>query len=336
MSRPRVLALVLAVACRSHSDAGQVTSGASAVAGTPASDIWHKDPCQLLSRHDAEIAIGPLLHDPYRADDDHITADSAGGVCLYRAADGHSVEVSATWLDGKTKIKMYTQGLLPMVLADDKGKADTLSDVWDEAAVQIGTLYALKADTLVEINYAASGLSLIGATKLAEAAIGRLGKPLAYNGAAATHGVPGPLVTPRDPCSALTRAEVERVLGRLTADPASAHDHCTYATAAGLVRLDIEWTNGFRQLFEDRGAERNAASLVTKQFQPMLAPNGTAAAVPSHDSASVPDTVTGPWTDSHRSGRLEVVKKDVYMRLYLEQIRTDQAIALLTMAMSKI
>jgi hypothetical protein len=310
----------------------------------PATDLFSKDPCQLVTRAEVEAFIGPLIHDPYRGGDDHITADSTGDVCLYRAVDGRSVEVSVVWLDGKTKIKEYTDGLLSKLNVNlaDKGKADTLSDVWDEAAVQESSLYALKADTLIQIDYEAAMMPLGNAAKLAEDAIGRLGHPLAYSGGRATIGAPGPLVAARDPCTVLTKSEVEAVLGPLKADPVSDGNSCQYQTATRNASLWVSWTGGFRSLAGGRGAQANASALLGKQFmnpedmKKALAGRAKYYQKAGADNLDLDTTVAGPWTDSRRTQDMEVVKKDVDMKMSLTQVTVAQATALLTTAMNKI
>lgn len=153
-------------------DAGTPAASATASAGTPAppppDDIFHKDPCRYVSQAETEAYLGPLLHAPYRGTDDLITPDSNGRFCLYRAKDGRSIDVSANWIDGQSQIKKLTTGFLASLSVNDKGKTDTLSDVWDQATIKDGSLFALKGDTLFEIGYGASKAGLAGATKLAE------------------------------------------------------------------------------------------------------------------------------------------------------------------------
>jgi hypothetical protein len=272
---PFAFLLVAAFRCHGDSKSGTPTNGAAATSGSPGAsasnaasaalppdDIFHKDPCRYVSQAETEAYLGPLLHTPYRGTDDRITADSNGRFCLYRGKDGRSIVVSAEWLDGAKEMKQYTQGFLSKIFVDDKGKTDTLSDVWDEAAIRDGTLFALKADTMFAIAYGASKADLVGATKLAEDAIGRLGKPLAYNGATAAAGVPGPLVAARDACTVLTRKEVEAVMGPLTADPTSEGTVCHYPTSLGMINLTVAWTGGFQAIFSDRGAMNNAHAMI--------------------------------------------------------------------------
>jgi hypothetical protein len=330
-------------------DAGTTPAGATASAGTPAppppDDIFHKDPCRYVSQAETEAYLGPLLHAPYRGTDDLITPDSNGRFCVYRAKDGRSIDVSANWIDGQSQIKKLTEGFLNSLFVNDKGKTDTLSDVWDQATIRDGSLFALKGDTLFEIGYGASKAGLVGATKLAEDAIGRLGKPLAYNGAAATGGVPGPLVKPRDPCTLVTRAEFEAIMGPLTADPTSDGTSCTYPAASGTVVLRVGWTNGYRQLFSQRGAALNAHAMTNQQFFNLdsgikdLRAGMAKKAAPGTTLPSANDTVvSGPWDDSRQSGlegTTAVVKLDVIMELPLIR-KPGAAVALLTTAMNKI
>src|SRR5580658_374838 len=141
---PVALLLVTAYQCHGDAkksapatDAGTTPTGATASAGTPAppppDDIFHKDPCRYISQAETETYLGPLLHVPYRSANDLITPDSNGRFCIFRAKDGRSIDVSANWIDGQSQIKQFTQGFLSSIFVDDKGKTDTLSDVWDQA-----------------------------------------------------------------------------------------------------------------------------------------------------------------------------------------------------------
>jgi hypothetical protein len=364
MARLSVLVLLLLAACQAQHDASSSSttttdsaSIAAAVAATPSAalptdDIWHKDPCDYVSQAEAEVYLGPLLHAPYRGKDDHIAADSSGNVCVYRGKDGHNIGITVQWMDGKSEIKQYTgASFLNKFFVDDNGKTDTLSDAWDQAALRVGTLFALKGDTLFSIDFSGSNAGLPGATKLAEAAIGRLGKPLAYNSVAATRDAPGPLVAPRDPCTALTRADVEAVMGPLSADPHSEDGGaCHYPTANGDVVLQVAWTNGFRALFTDRAAAHNAHSITNQQYfnmdsafatmQKGMAKRGMTKQLHGvRGPAATDTTLDGPWTDSRLAGidgTLEVVKKDVLMQLPFMPQKPEAPRALLTAAMNKI
>lgn len=349
---------MLVASCKSNGDANGTTTSAGTTASAgpaatytiPPDDIFHKDPCRYVSQAEAEVYLGPLIHAPYRVGEDHVTGDSTASSCIYRAADGRSIEVSALWMNGKDELKQYTSGFLSKFFVDDKGKTDTLSDVWDQAAIRTGTLYALKGDTLFEIDYGSVKAGLPAAAKLAEDAIGRLGKPLAYNGGAATVGAPGALVTPRDPCTVLTRAEVEAVVGGpMTADPtADGNTACHYPFAGGTLVLHVGWTNGYRSLFESRSAMKNAHTMTNQQFFNMDSAfaamhNSKTLAKMNKNGVRLPtandSTVTGPWADSRVDafdGSVSVVKKDVVMTLPLIEGKLDKAVALLTTAMNKI
>jgi hypothetical protein len=347
-------ALFVLSACQTHHDssssAATVSSAATAAppATLPPDDIFHKDPCRYVSQSETEQYLGALLHAPYRGTDDHITADSTGTSCIYRGKDGHSIDVTIIWMDGKSEIKPYTSGMLNQFFVDDKGKTDTLSDVWDEAAIRDGVLYALKADTLFEIDYGGSTAGLQGAAKLAEAAINRLGKPLAYNGAAAVAGVPGPLVAPRDPCTLLTTTDLQPVMGAQTAAPHGDESSCTWSTSGGPVVMQVRWINGFRGLFSDRAAALNAHAMTNQQFFNMDSAFAKIRAdkrmaklmKPGAPAPRATDTtIAGPWTDSRVGGvdgSMTVVKKDVSMQLQFMPYKPTAQLPLLTAAMNKI
>src|SRR5438105_2452451 len=64
-----------------------------------------RDPCILVSRHEAEQFLGRLAADPYRIDEEGKPTGS-GKNCLYIAADGRSIVVSPLYSGGKAAMKI--------------------------------------------------------------------------------------------------------------------------------------------------------------------------------------------------------------------------------------
>ena len=232
------------------------------------------DPCTLVSRAEAEQLLGPLRHDPYRT----VSGSSRqpapnGSACIYEAQSGRRIIIEPTWTDGKMAMGMVAMGgrLVEQAIPTDTGQADTLEGRWDELRMLPGdNLYARKGEQMVAIDYLGSGIGLGGAAHLAHVALGRFGHPLAYNGTAAARTAPGPLVTPRDPCTLVDRAEVETIIGRLAGDPVAdaGQTACTYtlAQSRGLggrqVALQVQWRDGFAALEGSRQTMQTVASQV--------------------------------------------------------------------------
>lgn len=333
--------------------------GRSLAAGRWRAGDGDHDPCTLVTRHEAEVYLGSLIHDPYRTNPaTGLRAVADGETCLYRARDGHSIEIRPQWAEGQTTMAMYgnTQDLMNSVLQDEGSQLDTLGGDWDEMRWIIGDLFVLKGDTIVEVDVKASNAGAAGAADLARHAVARLQKPLVYNGAAAGRTAPGPLVEPRDPCSVLSRKEVELIVGPLTSSPVSGTGKCTYpvvprATGARSIDLLILWSGGFGRMFQEHwaggqavaGLRGRATSLeagtpgVQKAVDQLNEVLGRRSARDKIKLEADTAAIVGPWVEARIvSGvTFTAVKKDVYMEIDLRTLPLDQARALVGAAMAK-
>jgi hypothetical protein len=320
------------------------------------------DPCALVSRAEAEQVLGPLRHDPYRADGSG-KPEPDGSVCRFETQSGRHFGMDVSFdgaLIGMRAIGLGAQIASP-VFGSDSAKLAALGGHWDEARLLPGHLMARKGDAMVDMDYFGSRAGLSGAARLADIALSRIGSPLPYDGAAAARTVPGPLVTPRDPCTLVDRGDVEAILGKLTGDPVPDPDQggCTYTLAAtrGLggqvVRLAVQWRDGFMALENARssaalvqqhvgGVPAGAAAdtgfgKFMQQVQGALRSQGIGTQM--GEAGVVTDTaVAGPWDEASLIAGVEfsAVKKDVLMSLDLRTIPYDQARALIATAMQRL
>ncbi len=215
------------------------------------------DPCVLVSRAEAEVVLGKLAGDPYRARDDG-TADPGGASCFYRGVSGHSFTVHPEYTGGKQIMKMMSTmgGLANQAMKDHSHEADLVEGDWDDQRWSPpGKLSALKGDALIEVDVAGvAGGNANTAGKLANIAVKRLGKPLSYDGAAAARKPPPPLVAPRDPCSLVPAAEAKTILPTLNGAPRATRNGCLYPLAKngpldpGDLSLGVSWSGGFVQM----------------------------------------------------------------------------------------
>ncbi|HXF95777.1 MAG TPA: hypothetical protein VNI61_06700, partial [Gemmatimonadales bacterium] len=103
----------------------------------------------------------------------------------------------------------------------------------------------------------------------------RFAHPLPYDGAAAARRAPGPLVSPRDPCSLVSAAEAAAILGPLEGAPRTTGKGCAFPVRGPTIRtpfgtlaapgsnevvLNVTWSQGFKALYE----ARQSASLVKR------------------------------------------------------------------------
>jgi hypothetical protein len=317
------------------------------------------DPCALVSRAEVEQLMGALRHDPYRANGDG-TPSPGSHSCRYEAQTGRHLAMEVSFDGARMGMRAIGLGaaIASPVLGSDSAQIAALHGHWEEARLLAGHLMARTGDAMVDLDYVGSGTGLTGAARIADIALSRLGSPLPYDGAAAGRDVSGPLVAPRDPCTLVSRADVEAILGKLAADPASDADQggCTYTLAASrglggqVVRLDVQWRDGFAAIANarstaalvqqrvgggvpaGRGADSGFGSFM-RQVQGVMRSQGIGAQM--GDSGLVSDSaVAGPWDEaSLMSGiAFSAVKRDVMLSMDLRTVPYDQARALIAKA----
>ncbi len=321
------------------------------------------DPCTLLSRTEAEQVLGPLRHDPYRADGSGAPAPD-GSSCRYETQTGRHLSMEVSF-DG-ARIGMRAIGLgaqiASPVFGSDSAQLGAVRGHWDEAHLMPGHLMARKGDAMVDMDYMGSRAGLPGAARLADLALDRIGSPLPYDGAAAARSAPGPLVAPRDPCTLVARGDVEAIIGKLASDPTPDSDQggCTYTLAGnrGLggqeVRLEVQWTGGFAALEMSRstaaivqqhvgggvpagaGADSQFGRFM-QQVQGALRSQGIGTQM-SQSGVATDTAVAGPWDEASLVAGVgfSAVKEDVIMSLDLRTIPYDQAKALIAKAMQRL
>ncbi len=333
---------LLLTACGRH--APSVTAGAARGASEPES-TGDMDPCSLLEPKEVEAALGaPLAAPPFRAADAGPAED--GGQCAYEDAHFHRIVVDVTWEGATFAWKMLgniqsminqgpTKGMLH--LADGSDIAGT----WDEARVERCCAFAtLLGDQGVTIDAAGSNVAIGAAAKLADAALRRLGKPLAIDGNAGVRAArdfeAAHRPKPRDPCSLVTRAEAEALLGRLIAEPKAHGSACDYELPPQGIRqvyeLHIDWSGGFAQFHENnallagftRGMTANVSGAGRGEIEQLL--EGTEAPVGPE-----------PWEAAHASiTGIAAVKDDVMMSIDTRGVKAANAARLLQKAMSRL
>lgn len=359
------LVVLFLVACSKEQQArlAQMASqGASVSAG------GGEDPCTLVSRAEAERLLGPLRHDPFRVNSGgNRVPEPNGTACFYEAANGRRVIMDVEWKDGRMAMKVVGMGgsLSEQVIATDTGQADTLEGRWDELRMLPGdNLYARKGDQMVSIDYIGSGIGIAGAAQWVHIALGRFGHQLAYDGAAAGRTAPGPLVTPRDPCTLVDRADVERIIGALAGSPVTGphQDVCTYTLAQshGLagnkVELRVSWKDGFAAIENARHMTDVVASKVAppgaltrgstdsglggfmNKVMGAVRSQGFNVQADSNGRLQSDTAVAGPWDSGAlvNGAGFYAVKHDVLLTLDLRGITYAQAKALIAKAVERL
>ena len=270
-------ALLATVLCGCHGKAppSAQLAAASTDAQTDTGDD-DNDPCSLLAPKEVEAVLGaPLAVPPFRsiAGPDDAAAD--GENCVYETADFHYLQVAVDFSGGTRSFSMvnFAKGLLNSNPDPNMAKSikrafklddgTELSGEWDEATLMpmnCCIFNALRADQMITVDFTATRAKLAQAATLVDDAFKRIDKPLSIDGnagvAAARAFVAQHRIKPVDPCTLLTRAEVEAIVGRLISGPtASGKDSCSYELPAQGIRriyqLNFTWRGGYYKYRSD-------------------------------------------------------------------------------------
>ena len=371
--------IVLVAACRkqagdaSASSSSDRSSGGSTGATMTAStsEDHGDDPCVYLASTEAEAYVGPLATPPFRYDESEGTPDPNGQKCMYRGSDGR--EITVDLLLGGAKMAVAATAGVPRVVGrmakatghqEQQAVTDAMTQKgdagpWDNAQWMgvTGTLEAVKGDSGMIINVAASSAGEQGAYALAREALPRLAKPLEYDGAHAAALAPKPRAPLANACDLIPRARVEQAIGKLTSEPQrdSLGESCTYqvAGANGVQEypLEITWVNGSKEFAMAKGAVGAAPAAIglpaggamptlPPQAQQMLGQiskmSGGALAAPSSLVHPRPTDTTfvGPWDRAGMVGGSTMIatRHNVMIEILLTSGEYDKAKALLAAA----
>ena len=141
----------------------------------PAAPGTGSDPCELITRAEAETVLGSLTVAPFRSRESTPFAHGAGKSCTYYTADHHVVVLTPTRSEGRMIFGMM-RGIGGLTRPVTGEAAPTNSaGAWDDRTTGIaGRLYFLKGDRMLEMQYRTSALDESAALRLATIAMGRL------------------------------------------------------------------------------------------------------------------------------------------------------------------
>jgi hypothetical protein len=257
------------------------------MAQSDTNEFHHDDPCSLLDPKEVEAVFGgPLGTAPYRGSTDNPVVD--GSDCVYRSANFQAITLSVDF-DGGQQAYHVSDFVGNMVkgagTVNDKTKKVMVSEdgseiagEWDEAKLTPFTccvFNALRANQMISIDFAGSSATLKQAAGLVNAAFKRMDKPLSLDGGANVAAAKAFLKTRpgrKDPCSVLSQAEAESILGKLIAPPAANGDTCSYERPPQGIRqvyeLRYKWRGGNYDFRTDlQAAKMGGAALGTMEFQ---------------------------------------------------------------------
>ena len=307
-----LVALSIMTACGGAQDEASVGDGS---ATAEAQVVTGSDPCTLVSIGEMEAQIGPLREPPFRVDHNR-RPDPGGEGCFYRARDGRNVTILADWESGAMGFRSMAGSGAEFgdILYGYDAATDTLEGDWDKVGYAWGQFIALKDSVSVQVDPFGSRIGLPGAVRLTSLAIGRIDSPLAYDGAKATRARPEERMVDRNPCDLVTRQEVERLLGPLIEDPGPSEDGtgCDFVTDKEMFgervvfTLQVQWTDGFYALGQERAAIGDAAKAMAVHVDPDI---------PTLSEEAVGEAE--PWDEriTLLGGVIAVVKDDALLRI---------------------
>jgi hypothetical protein len=265
---------VLAVGCGSKTadkaaPESKLGSQQAPIAQRGSDESPNDDPCSLLEPKEVEAVLGaPLAVPPYRTGGNAPNGPSAhGDNCAYETADFHQILLKVHFTDGAQAYNVggYANKLIAGHPDAATKKAFRLDDgtelpgEWDEArltAMNCCLFWTMRGDQAIQIDFTGSDATLPQAAQLVNAAYRRIDKRLTIDGAAGVEAAkahykqrPQKVQT----CKLLSRAEVEAIIGKLTADPTGKDEDCDYSVAdpaypgVTLVHeVSIIWLDGYR------------------------------------------------------------------------------------------
>jgi hypothetical protein len=185
-----------------------------------------------------------------------------------------------------------------------------LSGEWDEATLtpmNCCIFNALRADQMITVDFTATRATIPQAATLIDDGYKRIDKPLPIDGNAGVAAAKAFLahrIKPVDPCTLLTRAEVEAIIGRLASNPTSSGTNsCAYQVPAPgipqIYQLNFTWHNGYYQ-YRSNGhvAKATGGVLADMAGRAAIAPGATDKNGKPIDAAMTGEQFKA-WTRAH-------------------------------------
>ncbi len=351
---------LLTTACsgKAPSPASQASAANSASKGAPISESStdeydYDDPCSLLEPAEVEAVLGAkLATPPFRSSGDPDSPTTDGDDCIYETANFQFISMSVEFTGGAQAYGIMTftkkllsgaPGQLKQAVKLDNGTE--LTGEWDEATLipmNCCDFVALRGDQLVEIDFTATDATLPQAGKLVDAAFKRIDHPLKIDGGANVDSAAAFSKTrphPVDPCSLVSRAEAEALIGKLIADPvANGTDECDYELPPKGIRqvygLQISWRGGYAEWRSNAHIADIAADALKGKVIKVQHDTVYTQVVRLDLNHAVPDS--GAWERTGIAGMdFVAIKKDILVKMDLRAIDGDKARKLVEAAIAK-
>ena len=351
---------LLTTACgrKTPSPGSQASATNSASNGAPMSESGtdeydYDDPCSLLEPAEVEAVLGArLATPPFRSGGDPDSPAADGDNCIYETANFHFISMSVEFTDGAQAYGMMNfgkkllggaPGQFKQALKLDDGTEFT--GEWDEATLlpmNCCDFAALRGDQLIEIDFTATDATLPQAAKLVDAAFKRIDQPLKIDGGANVDSAAAFSKTrprPVDPCSLLSRAEAEALIGKLIADPvANGPDECDYELPPKGIRqvygLQFSWRGGYGEWRSDAHIADIAADATKGKVITVRHDTAFRRVIRLDLNHAVSDS--GGWERAGVAGMdFVAVKRDVLVKMDLRAVDRDKARKLVEAAIAK-
>ena len=333
MPRPQILVLtaalgLLAAACGKTPDKAAPTSTAAPIAQTRSEEFHYDDPCSLLEPKEVEAVLGvPLAVPPFRSAG--AAPVGTGDDCVYETADFHRIIFHVDFTNGPQAYRIggFANKLLaghPDAATKKAFKLDNGREIageWDEArvlAMNCCIFMTVRADQAIQIDFTGSDATLQQAAELVNTAYRRIDKPLEIDGvagveAAKAHATQRPAAV--EACKLLSRAEVEAIVGKLSADPSGKDDSCSYEQPdpnnpqyKRQYQVSIRWRGGYNEFRSQPYVAGIAMHAVMANAPPELQPGDAPDKKLTEES--------GPWFHAGPGARgFMAVKKDVLVEV---------------------
>lgn len=339
------------------------TGAGPPMASTDSPEFDSDDPCNLLEPKEVEAVLGaPLAVPPFRGetpDRPNVTSNS----CVYTTAGFHFITLEAHWKGGAQLYSITTMAKKLLGGAPDPGMKAAIKQglrlddgtemvgEWDEATLMplsCCIFVAMRGDQSLSIDFTGSDATLKQAALLVNSAFKRFDAPLGVNGGAnvtAAKGLAQQRIKPVDPCSLLSRAQVEAILGgKLITDPVGhGTDSCTYELKPVGIRqlyeVDFTWSGGFSKWRSDGFISQAAAGTLAKLSGDAAGSEAGSGAekLVAQDLGNHGEVATPSWDHGEQRGvQFMAVKKDVMAKIDLRGVNRDPAVRLLAAMMAKI
>jgi hypothetical protein len=319
-----------AVRAASATDFSDLASGKT-IEQTLADINAKSDPCRYLDSAEVTALVGEaLVTPPFRFGGGR--PDPNGDTCRYMISGYRGIDTGISKTGGDKLFEILT-GVNIRLDAEMKtpgnlNKTLSLEGEWDEVRVFKGAgLAAIRGDTLVTVELHGLTSTPEKIAGLVNAIYRRLDNPSSYDGVAAVRAglaLDEKRPKPRDPCSLVTREDMEQSLGPIATPPTSNASSCTWDAMIDGVRrpvgYTIVWHDGYAQFNAIRSVREGLAT-ANKPGAPPTSEEAKTAFAMIQGFTRLSEMPSGAWDFAYKSFTgVAAVKYDVMIETFSPNI----------------